>query len=249
MRKLRSRFFAFLMAICMITPLLCQPALASDSVGEELPDGFVSVSELGMDSFAVEPTDTASDPAVPDAPLPFAWSEGNRVLNITVYPLAMNPDTNELFIHQGIYDRITYSTIYQAEAGFALSPSQTLTLMKRLLDALASSSATQNCRLAGWRIESDINFYHSRPEYIIYRLKTSTSTSGDLRQDVRETSATYTFSGNFGYLTQGNIDPLKDYYYMGFNGEFYSKTSSGLSLGSVFAALVSFNCDYPTRPD
>lgn len=248
MRKLRSRFFAFLTAICMITPLLCQPALASDSVGEELPDGFVSVSKSGMTSATVKPADAESESSDANIPTPYAWSEGCRVLNITVYPLAVNPATNEVFIHNGIYDRITYSTIYQAEAGFALSPSQTLSLMQRLLDALKSSSATQNCLLAGWHIEANINFYYERPEYLIYRFKTLTAVSDDIRKD-GVTAGTYTFSKDFGYPTLNNINPLEDYYYMGFQGAFYAKSSNGLSLGHAFAAYVSFNCDYPTRPD
>ncbi len=248
MRKLSNRFFAFLVAICLITPLLCQPALASSSLGEELPDGFISVSELGMDSFAVEPADAELESSDTNIPVPYAWSEGCRVLNITVYPLAINPSTNEVFIHTGIYERIVYSTIYYAEAGFFLSPSQTLNLMQRLLNALGSSSSTQDCRLVGWHIEADINFYYERPEYLIYRFKTSTTVSDDIRKD-GVTAGTYTFSKDFAYPTLDNINFLEDYYYMGFQGAFYAKSSNGLSLGRAFAALVGFNSSNPTRPD
>lgn len=234
------------MAICMVTPHLCQPASASAALNSDCSVGVAIESEMGMESITAEPADSGLAPINTDSPVPYAWTKGIRVLNITVYPLALDPNTGKTVYFTNVYGQISYSTIYYAQAGLYLSSNQTVNLMQRMLNALDSSSSYQNYLLAGWHIKAQIQFAYDKPEYILYRYKTSTAVSEDIKEDVRSTNFIYTFSKSFGYPTKDNIDPMKDYYYLSIEGAFYAKNSVGDSSGTLFGAVVGFNSSNPT---
>lgn len=86
-----------LLAVCMVTPLLSQAALASDGLGAEDPGNAVVLPGLDEESITVKPIgagDTQPDLFDADVPTPYALTEGNRVLSIRAYPLAKDPDGN-----------------------------------------------------------------------------------------------------------------------------------------------------------
>ncbi len=249
MKVLSQKFLILLLTICMVTPLLSQPALALDSLGEDDPGSIVVVPGFDMGSDTMEIMDV--DPGLIDAdvPTPHAWTEGNRVMSIRAYPLAVSPDMSETVYFTNVYVGVNYSVSYPSLAGFYLSKNQTTNVMQRMLSALKATSPYENYLLVGWHIEADISFYYSKPEYVIYKFKTSTMVGEETRTDINNTNFVGTFKNDFAYPATDNIDPLNDYYYMGVEGAFYSKNSSGNSVGRAFSASVGFNSPYPTNPD
>lgn len=252
MKTLGKKLLVLLLTICMVTPLLSQPALAADGLEAEDPGSIVVVSGLDTESVTMKPI--GADEAQPDlfdadVPTPYALTEGNRVLSIRAYPLAKDPDGDTIIYYNNIYAGYNYSTSYPALAGFALSHNQTISLMRQMLETLAVSDKYQNYKLVGWHIEADIWFYYSKPDYMIYRYKTSTAVSDDIKENINNTNYIHKFAGNFGYPTQYNTDPLNDHYFLGFTGEVYSTNTYGNFIGRSFTATVSFNSPNPTTPD
>lgn len=252
MKTLGKKFLVLLLTICMVTPLLSQPALAADGLGAEDPGDAVVLPGLDEKSITVKPIgagDTQPDLFDADVPTPYAFTEGTRVLRLRAYPLAMDPNGDTTVYFTNLFVEYEYSVSYPALGGFSLSHNQTINLMQWMQNTLKASDKYQDFLLAGWHIEADIWFYYSNPEYMIYRFKTSTAVSEDIKQNVSCTNCTYTFSRNFGYPTQNNINFMTDYYYMGFDGAFYYTSSAGYHLGTMFTAIVGFNSSNPTTPD
>lgn len=247
MKTLSKKFLVFLLAIFMVTPLLSQPALASDILNEDDPGDIVVVPNFDPNSLtATEPVIAEPDVFDEDVPTPYLMTEGNRVVSIRAYPLAMDPDEGTTVYYTNIYASINYSTYYDSLAGFALSQKQTLSLMQRMLNALAASSSYQDYLLAGWHFEADIWFYYSKPEYMTYQYRVSQYASDEIKQVISNPDFVGTFKMDFGYPTRYGIDPLNDPYYVGVTGAFYCV---GDLYGRAFSASVSFNSPNPTNPD
>ena len=121
MKTLSKKFLVFLLAICMVTPLLSQPALASDILNEDDPGDIVVVPNFDPNSLtATEPVIAEPDVFDEDVPTPYLMTEGNRVVSIRAYPLAMDPDEGTTGYYKNIYASINYSTYSDSLAGLAL---------------------------------------------------------------------------------------------------------------------------------
>lgn len=245
MKTLSKKLLSFLMAICMIGPIFAQSAQATDNVTSSgIPEGCVAVSNDETVSFSAEPIEVTSVENLDDEKLGLNASArnvqlGTRVQNAIVYPLGYNIDTNELFINTAIYKRVVYNTNFQQSAGVRLSNSDTLLLMQQMMDYMGSLEG--NYALVGWHLQGIVLFGYDYPQYLLYTpTKTFVGSTDQQRLDLSGSNVYVTFRGNFTFPQ--NVDVLKDYYYIGFSGACYYRTSSGQQSDALFGISGAFNC-------
>jgi len=246
MKTLSKKFLVFLLAICMVTPLLSQPALASDGTSNAgLPEGCIVISKDGMVPFDTDSLDVLESDIMDGEEISPQLDITDRdmgvgVRRITIYPMGLNEENGELFVHPSICKQARYINWTQTQ-GLRLSNSETLSLMQQMLNLL--STGGDKYSLVGWYLDASVEFDYSRPEYALYRRCGTNIQEKDEPEERREISAagTQPFNGLFFY-PQG-IDPLTDYYYVGITGGCYYISELNVHLGALFGTYVSFNSE------
>lgn len=246
MKTLSKRVFAFFVAVCMIAPMLALPASATDNVSScGIPDGCVAVSEnetaaLTIDSLKITSSDFESDDEIDPHLTPDDRDMGVGVRRIIVYPMGINTETNELFIHPQIFKSATYINWNQSQS-IRLTKNETMLLMNQLWNVM--SSAGENYYLIGWYLESTVEFDYKNPEYLLARrCGTNITTDPNEPEERRELYASdppQLFKALFSYPE--GYDALNDYYYVGVSGGVYYIGSTGKHASALFSATVTFN--------
>lgn len=253
MKTLSKKFVVLFMMACMICSALGQTALAADTAETGIPEGCIAVSDEELMSFTADPSAVSGaeteiwDDSSDDSGIgTYAASQGVRVQRITVYPLGINLDTNELFYHPDIYAQVVYTTTQGASEGIYLSNNQTLGLMQQMMSILSSTG--ENCYVYGWYLTGKVLFSYDNPQYITFkRVGTSVDSTDEVKQDISGEDVYQDFFGIFTYPQ--NKDVLVDYYYIGISGACWYKANNGNLIGTAFGISAGFNASEPTYPD
>lgn len=228
MKTMGKKLLAFLVAVCLITPLLTQSALA-DAGAAELADDEVLITAdyitTGQDELEIDPEAEA-----------YALVTGTRVLNIYIYPVAQNLDTGAMVTKSNIYKKVTFASSSQSE-GLYLTKEQTASLTNQMENYLKTLSG--NYKLYGWRIEGTVQFTYDWLDYLTYQKETISYKSPETRIELRGSSYTHTFSEDIPYPT--GVDLENDYYYARIRGVCYFENSRGNPSNALFMIAGGFN--------
>lgn len=104
------------MVLCMVAPMLIVPASATDSTPHDgIPEECVAVSENEvmpfldhLDSFETSGFDQMIDDGISPHLSSTDRDMGVGIRSITIYPMGVNLETGELFVHPNVYKRIFY---------------------------------------------------------------------------------------------------------------------------------------------
>lgn len=246
MKVASKKLFAFVLSICMFGAICTQSASAAEkTVKSGIPEGCIAISKDEAASFTADGIDAAGTKTPDDTDTGIsthAVQLGTRVQSVIVYPLGYNMETNELFINPNIFKQVVYNTNFQQSAGIALSNSETLLLMQKMMDFMGSLGT--NYALVGWHLQGVVLFGYDRPQYVLYRHSpTSLDTTTEERLDLSGSNVSVRFKGNFTFPK--GVDVLKSYYYVSISGACYYKTSSGGQSDALFGISGAFNSPNP----
>ena len=246
MKVLSKKLFAFFMVLCMIAPMLMVPAFATDNTPHGgIPEECIAVSESEvmpllnpLNSFETSESDQMVDDGISPHLSSTDRDMGVGIRSITIYPMGVNLETGELFVHPNVYKRIFYVNWSQF-GGLNLSKSDTLSLMQQLASII--SSGGDNYRLAGWCLVGAVEFHYRNPHYLLYQRR-GTGLDPNAQPDTkREISAYSTESMLTLYLYPSNVNVLEDYYFVGVSGGCYYTTPSGNASDALFQYSATFN--------
>lgn len=245
MKVLSKKLFAFFMVLCMIAPMLMVPAFATDSSPHGgIPEECIAVSENRvmpflnpLDSFEASESDQMVDDGISPQVSSTDRDMGVGIRRITIYPMGVNLETGELFVHPDVYKRALYVN-WSKHEGIHLSKSDTRSLMQQLANKI--SSAGDNYALVGWYLEGTIECQYRNPNYLLYR---RAGTGFDVKQpDTKREISPYSMQTMTEfYFYPDNVDVFEDYYFVGIVGACYYKMASGGESGTEFNIVATFN--------
>lgn len=213
---------------------LCVPVAAVASESSSVPEGYVIIDE--NDPMLIMSNEEATEEDADFDVAPIAQDIVHvRCTQIQVYPMAVNRDTNKKITNPSIKATISYSTSTQAEI-LRLSNNETLKLMNKMQAHIDSLGG--NYELYGWYFKGTMLFESNSPQYITYR---PTATGNDSTEEVKENTrgGYHEFEGEFPFPE--TVDRYTTYYYIGFTGNYYYRSSSGNLLGVRFSTKAGFN--------